>query len=79
EHARATLKALKAMPLSSEDLVYLSPFVEQTGSTYQRQGVEKRLEPMDEEEIETELERLAAKIRARGLKASRYDIREFIY
>jgi hypothetical protein len=67
------------MPLSSEDLVYLSPFVEQSGSAYQRQRVEKRLEPMDEEEIETELERLAVKIRAHGLKASRYDIREFIY
>ena len=79
DHARATLKALKAMPLSSEDLVYLSPFVEQNGSAYQRQRVEKRLDPMDEEEIETELERLAAKIRAHGLKASRYDIREFIY
>ena len=79
DHARATLKALKAMPLSSEDLVYLSPFVEQSGSVYQRQRVEKRLDPMDETEIESELERLAVKIRARGLKASRYDIREFIY
>jgi len=79
DHARATLKALKAMPLSSEDLVYLSPFVEQSGSVYQRQRVEKRLDPMDETEIESELERLAVKIRARGLKVSRYDIREFIY
>lgn len=79
EHARATLKTLRAMPLSSEDLVYLSPFVEQDGSEYQRQRVVRGLEPMDEAEIESELERMAAKIRARGLKASRYDIREFIY
>jgi hypothetical protein len=67
------------MPLGAEDLVYLSPFVEQNGSAYQRHRVEKRLDPMDEAEIESELERLAAKIRARGLKASHYDIREFIY
>ena len=79
DHARDTLKALRGMPLGPGDLVYLSPFVEQPGSEYQRQRVEKGLDPMDEAQIEAELERLAAKIRARGLKASRYDIREFIY
>jgi radical SAM superfamily enzyme YgiQ (UPF0313 family) len=79
DHAHATLKALKAMPLTSEDLIYLSPFVEQSGSVYQRHRMEQGLDPMDEAEIDSELERLAGLIRIRGLKASRYDIREFIY
>lgn len=79
EHARASLNVLKSMPLGAQDLVYLSPFIEQRGSTYQSQREEMGLTPMSETEVDSELERLAAEIRNLGLKASRYDIREFIY
>lgn len=78
-HAEATLAALDRMPLGQGDLVYLSPFVEHPDSVYAQLRRERGLHPLSEEETEEELARLAAAIRARGLKAARYDIREFVY
>ncbi len=78
-HARATLEALREMPLDSRDLVYVSPFVEHPASTYARLRREAGLEPMSPEEVEAELARLAAAVRHLGVRASRYDIREFVY
>lgn len=78
-HAEATLKAIGRMPLGRGDLVYLSPFIEQADSAYVRLRQTHGLTPMREDEIEAELARLATRIRAHGLKAARYDIREFIY
>ena len=67
------------MPLDSRDLVYVSPFVEHPASTYARLRREAGLEPMSPEEVEAELARLAAAVRHLGVRASRYDIREFVY
>lgn len=78
-HAQATVAAIRRMPLAAGDLVYLSPFVEQPGSLYIRRRQEAGLTPMPEQEIEEELSRLAKQIRSLGLKAARYDIREFMY
>src|SRR5690606_24163740 len=78
-HAEATLKALAQMPLGRGDLVYLSPFIEQPGSAYTLRSREASLTPMSEKDIEAELSRLAGSLRALGLKAARYDIREFMY
>jgi len=79
-HARASLEVLQRLPLDDSDLIYLSPFVEVPGSTdYSERRTKAGLTPMTEEETEAELQRLAQKIRRLDLKASRYDIREFIY
>ncbi len=80
EHARASLEVLKRLALDERDLIYLSPFVEQSGGV----GVsvplaEVGLTPMTESEIEAEVQDWARRIRRMGLKTSRYDIREFIY
>src|SRR5690606_37768496 len=78
-HAGATVGATSRMPLGPGDLVYFSPFVEHPGSVYARRRAEAQLTPMTEAEIEAELRRLARQVRALGVKAARYDIREFIY
>ncbi|HHO57681.1 MAG TPA: radical SAM protein [Oceanithermus profundus] len=78
-HARATLAALARMPLDRRDLVYLSPFVEHPDSVYARERAAAGLEPMSWDEIEAETARLAAEVRRLGVRAARYDIREFIY
>jgi radical SAM superfamily enzyme YgiQ (UPF0313 family) len=78
-HAQASLELLAHLPLDDEDLVYLSPFIEQPGSAYEQERLKAALTAMSDEEIERELQRLARQIRSLGLRASRYDIREFIY
>jgi hypothetical protein len=61
------------LPLGREDLVYLSPFQETPGTPYAALG----LEPLPD--VEAELALWAEAIRKMGLKAARYDIREFVY
>ena len=78
-HARATLATLARMPLDRSDLVYLSPFVEHPDSVYARERAAAGLEPMSWDEIEAETARLAEAVRRLGVRAARYDIREFIY
>lgn len=78
-HAEATLGTLERLPLGPGDLVYLSPFIEQPNSEYGRRREANGLTPMGEDEIEDELERWARRLRRLGIKAARYDIREFLY
>lgn len=78
-HAKATLDVIGRMPLGQGDLVYLSPFIEQPGSTYVERRTDASLTPMTDAAIEAELSRLARAIRSTGVKSARYDIREFIY
>ncbi|GEM47797.1 radical SAM protein [Deinococcus cellulosilyticus] len=78
-HAEASLEALKKMPLDAGDLIYLSPFVEHPGFTYSEKREAAGLTPMSEPEVETELALMAKRVRSMGLKAARYDIREFLY
>lgn len=78
-HAAATLETLARLPLGEGDIVYLSPFIEQPGSGYAALRQSRGLTPMSEDEIEAELDRWARHIRSRGVKAARYDIREFMY
>lgn len=78
-HRRATVAAIREMPLGPGDLIYLSPFVEHRDSVYHRQRLAAGLTPMSDSEVEAELGRLAVELRRGGLRVSRYDIREFIY
>jgi radical SAM superfamily enzyme YgiQ (UPF0313 family) len=78
-HARASLETIGAMNLGKMDQIYLSPFVDTPGSDYSKRSAAVGLEPMTEAEIEAELEDLSRELRSRGLRVSRYDIREFVY
>jgi radical SAM superfamily enzyme YgiQ (UPF0313 family) len=78
-HRQATFEAVLQMPLGRGDLIYLSPFVELPGSEYARRRREAGLTPMDHDEVEAELAQMISSFRARGLRVSRYDIREFVY
>jgi radical SAM superfamily enzyme YgiQ (UPF0313 family) len=78
-HREATLEALAAMKLGARDVVFLSPFVEHRPSRYADRRAAQGLEPMAIDEVEDELATLASAVRRLGARASRYDIREFIY
>ncbi|GAA6759760.1 radical SAM protein [Thermus oshimai] len=72
-HFRDTLALLARLPLDGEDLVYLSPFQVEGNTPYARMGLGVV------GDLEGELRRFAQAVRRLGLKAARYDIREFIY
>ena len=78
-HRRATLETVARMPLGAGDLVYLSPFVEHAASLYAERRAQAGLTPMTQAEVEAELSEFARAIRATGIRAARYDIREFLY
>jgi len=78
-HFQDTLEALRAMPLSPSDVVFLSPFVEDPGSVYRERREALGAAPLTEAEIEAELRRFGQAVRGLGLRAARYDIREFVY
>lgn len=78
-HRNASRDLLLRLPLDRQDLIYLSPFVEHGNTDYSRQRLDAGLTAMSEAEIELELAGLARELRGAGLRASRYDIREFIY
>ncbi|GLV47764.1 amino acid ABC transporter substrate-binding protein [Thermus sp. LT1-2-5] len=72
-HFRDSLALLAELPLDREDLVYLSPFQENPDTPYAALG----LEPLPD--VEEELKVWVGALRRMGLRASRYDIREFLY
>ncbi|GAA5335613.1 radical SAM protein [Thermus hydrothermalis] len=72
-HFRESLALLAELPLDREDIVYLSPFQETPKTPYAALG----LEPLPD--VEGELKAWAEAVRRLGLRASRYDIREFLY
>ncbi|MEZ0346898.1 MAG: radical SAM protein [Thermus sp.] len=72
-HFRDSLALLAELPLDRGDLVYLSPFQEDPSTPYAALG----LEPLPE--VEAELKAWAGALRRLGLRAGRYDIREFLY
>jgi len=72
-HFRESLALLAELPLGRGDVVYLSPFREDPGTSYAALG----LAPL--EDLEGELQRWAQAVRRLGLRASRYEIREFLY
>jgi hypothetical protein len=82
-HFADTVALLKSLPLGPGDLVYVSPFVAEAGSPYTADAQAAGLRPLDEMEIEEEEARFRAALlpwaQARGVKVSRYDVREFVY
>ena len=82
-HFADTVALLKALPLGPGDLVYVSPFVTDAESPYAADAQAAGLCPLDEMETGEEEARFRAALlpwaQARGVKLSRYDVREFVY
>lgn len=82
-HFRDTVQIIRQMPLGEGDIVYVSPFVASPDAPYVRDAAEAGIEPMSDEMIWREVRRFREALRpwarARGVKVSYYDIREFVY
>lgn len=80
-HESDTARLLTRAPLGAGDIVYLSPFVEHPGSVYASRAREAGVLPLDDARTEEQYARLRDAVRRThpGVRASRYDIREFIY
>ncbi len=72
-HREATLDVLARLPLTRDDLVYLSPFVEPPDRS------DPGSDGMSAREIDEETRLFARSARRLGLRVSLYDIREFVY
>jgi hypothetical protein len=74
---------IKRMPLERGDLVYASPFVPAPDSPYLDDMQRAGYSSLSESEIDAEERRLRALLlpwlKRRGVRMSRYDIREFVY
>ena len=80
-HGSDTARLLSVMPLTAGDIVYLSPFVEHPASEYARKAREEGVRPLDDSATERQYARFRDAVREAhpGVRASRYDIREFVY
>ncbi|UCF66333.1 MAG: radical SAM protein [Acidobacteriota bacterium] len=80
-HVRDSLDLVSRLPLEDKDIVYLSPFVLDERSAYAQRAVQEHITPLDETELQAQLETLRAGCRAAHphVRVAPYDIREFIY
>jgi len=80
-HREETVALASRLPLSKGDLVYLSPFLPEAGSTYSRKAEDERIPALSQEQAGEEYRTLRDRIRAAcpAAKVARDDIREFMY
>lgn len=82
-HFAATVELIHSLPLTKDDLVYLSPFVPSDDSPYVDDARQAGLTPLDDDAIAAEEARFKAALlpwaKAIGVRISHYDVREFIY
>lgn len=82
-HERETIKAVNAMKLDLNDIVYFSELMVSEGMQYAVDAVQAGLEPLDHAERIAQQERIESGLefsqRGGSPHISRYDIREFIY
>lgn len=78
-HVTDTSALLEQLPLSSGDLVYLSPFVEH--GPYTTRATEDKVAPLPEVDRLTQEQHFRSLLGEAhpGVRVARYDIREFIY
>lgn len=78
-HFRDTVKFIKNLPLSPEDIVYLSRFRIPARKSYLNWLNERRISPMTDQEIEIEMRRFREALKDCHFRVSNYSIEEFIY
>jgi hypothetical protein len=80
-HLRDSARLLERLPLGAGDVVYLSPFVVQPGSTYEARAAAEGLAPLTPTERSAQVAALRAAAR-RAVPAAQvalYPIDEFVY
>lgn len=82
-HVRQTVELVNALPLDSNDLIYLSQLVDYPGSTYVERAAAAGIHALSENEMQQQMTQLRAGLKfhppERAPKISYYDIREFVY
>ncbi|MBP7960344.1 MAG: radical SAM protein [Caldilineaceae bacterium] len=82
-HFADTIALLQRLPLGADDLIYLSPFVAGPDSPYVTDLAAAGFVPMSDDEIRAEEQRFKSALllwaKARGVRVSHYDVREFVY
>ncbi len=80
-HREETVGLVAGLPLSEGDIIYLSPFLPEAGSTYLHEANTAGVQALQPGELDNEYKTLRDRIRADcpRVKVARYDIREFIY
>jgi hypothetical protein len=80
-HVARSLDLAKRLPLADGDIVYLSPFHEQSGSAYARRAGEAGILSLSDADRATQYAALRDGIRRAlpGVTVTRYDLREFVY
>jgi hypothetical protein len=81
QHVEDTAALIETLPLAAGDVVYLSPFIERPGSAYAARARADGVRALPAEAIESQHRALRDAVRRAhpGVKAARYDIREFVY
>jgi hypothetical protein len=82
-HVQDTVKAINAMGLDAEDIIYFSELIESEGLAYTRDAYQAQLKPLTTLARQAQgdlIERMLVFSEAEGTPhISRYDIREFVY
>jgi hypothetical protein len=82
-HVADTIRALNAMPLDMDDIIYFSELVTSEAIDYTQAAYQAQLQPLTSQERIAQGERIQAGLSfdaERGMPhISRYDIREFVY
>jgi len=82
-HFRDTVDVIRRMPLGPDDVVYVSPFVASPDAPYVADARRAGIRPLTDEEIWHEERRFKTALKpwakARGVRVSHYDLREFVY
>lgn len=80
DHVRETLELIHHLPLSAQDIVYLSPF---TSENPTRLVDDSLIEPLSPDALRGQEARLRDGLlslrRSRGFQVARYDLRQFVY
>lgn len=83
QHVADSIRALQAMPLDADDLIYFSELVEDEGMQYTRDAYQANLRPLTPEERMAQGEAIEQALsfseESGTPHISRYDIREFVY
>lgn len=79
EHLYETLKILRLIRFTREDIVFLSPFVEPSQTDYDQQARAEGLVSFTEDEIDRELDLWRDALRSLPAKITLYSVKEHLY
>lgn len=79
-HISDTLDVLRALNLNKNDILYLSEYVDESGSEYRQMAEEAGIEELEKADVFAQADTFRKSFsNASGPKIATYDIREFVY